>query len=130
MSTPSIPHALDDHILEIWEEATENLVFKQFYLAYNGFRAAVFARLGARDDEHHDSLPAALQRVDWLGLGEQRGRALSAALAHDYSMARIMGGCYHETFRDLYGDEETARNAQIAAETILARCAELELPES
>lgn len=112
---------------DILAEAREHMADHQWYLAYNSFREAVFDRIGARDSDHHDSLPTAMETRGWLGLGEKQGRALCKALAHDYAMANIMGGCYHETFVDLYGDEASARGARAAAQTILERCGLLDL---
>ncbi len=106
-------------------EAVENLEYHQWWLAYEGFREAVFHRLGAQEAHHHDNLPEVLEARDWLGLGEARGRELCAALALDYRMACIWGGCYGESFRDLYGEEESAREARAAAEIILARCEDI-----
>ncbi len=115
-----------ESVHDIMIEALEHLADHQWYLAYNSFREAVFHRIGARDADHHDSLPSAMEARDWLGLGERQGRALCEALAHDYAMARIMGGCYDETFADLYRDETTAYEAMTAAQTILDRCDELD----
>ena len=111
-------------------EALDNLIHHQWCLAYERFREAVFGRLGAREAHHHDNLPEVLRAHGWLGLGQDRGLKLCAALALDYRFAGIMGGCYSETFRDLYGEEDKALRARAAAETILARCDEIEGPES
>ncbi len=108
-------------------KAMEHMAHQEWWQAYERSREAVFTRLGAHEAQHHDNLPEVLEAHHWLGLGEPRGRQLCAALALDYRQASIWGGCYGQTFGDLYGEEEDARDALKAAETILNRCDELSL---
>jgi len=79
----------------------------------------VVAAIGRLDAEHEDLL------AGWLEAAEAQHELSpgtlvvhGSSLELDFHAAKRRGGCYHDTFADLYGETGNARAALRAAATI------------